>query len=329
MAFDYVKFRRGSTDAFSALNPKDPNTLYFVYENPAAKKGLLYLGDKLIGGGKFSELTDVDTDNAQPGDILVYVNIGTEQEPEYVWQAMDPERLPLIPDDAILPDDSNLAPGDTLSQAIMKLDEAISNIADTDSWRPIYVEGVQQLTDSLDSGYVNFTAGVGIALAASNGTINISVDANALAEIIEQVVGEIVVPYDGNKPGLVPEAPETDPQDPSDVPSNYVLAGDGTWININNFGPYWEELSGVVIPDFTQEYPIDLNYYYIGAPLEVAEGILDNMGIAHTAVQSDIPAIEPNQTLVVVDKDEVGYYDVAPSSVELKYKADEPHSHIM
>lgn len=324
MAFDYVKFRRGSTDAFSALNPKDPNTLYFVYENPAAKKGLLYLGDKLIGGGKFSELTDVDTENAQPGDILVYVNIGTEQEPEYVWQAMDPERLPLIPDDAVLPDNSNLAPGDTLSEAIMKLDEAIGDIADTDSWRPIYVEGVEELTNSIDSGYVNFAAGVGIALAAANGTINISIDAQALAELVE----DIIVPYNGDEPGLVPKAPETDSQDPSDVPGNYVLAGDGTWINITNLGPFWEDLTGVVIPDFTQEYPIDLNYYYIGTPLEVAEGILDNMGIAHTAVQFS-KGSRPDAAFVVVAQDAVGYYEVAPESVELTYKIDEPHSHIM
>lgn len=242
MAFDYVKFRRGNSIAFSALNPKDPNTLYFIYENPAAKKGLLYLGDKLIGGGNFSELADVDVENAQPGDILVYTNIGTEQEPEYVWQAMDPECLPLIPDDAILPADSNLAPGDSLSEAIMKLDEAIADVSDTDTWRPIYVEGVEQLTSALDSGSVNFTAGEGLVITASNGSINISVDAQAFIQSVEYLISQNIVPYNGSDPGLVPAAPETDPQDQSDVLGNYVLAGDGTWVNITNLGPYWIEL---------------------------------------------------------------------------------------
>lgn len=246
MAFDYVRFRRGNADAFSALNPKDPNTLYFVYANPQSKKGVLYLGDKLIGGGEFSDLAGVDVENAEPGDILWYTNIGTEENPEWVWQAIDPERLPLIPEDAVLSDNSHLAPGDTLSQAIMKLDEAIS-FNDTDSWRPIYVEGVEALSDSIESGHVNFAAGEGIALVASNGTITISIGSD-IADILEQLFEEHpeILPeipsYDGDEPGLVPSAPEVDPHDPSDIPANYVLAGDGTWINIQNLGPFWEDL---------------------------------------------------------------------------------------
>ncbi len=246
MAFDYVRFRRGNADAFSALNPKDPNTLYFVYSSPQSKKGLLYLGDKLIGGGSFADIADVDVENAQPGDILVYTNVGTEQEPVYVWKTTDPEVLPLIPEDAVLSDNSHLAPGDTLSQAIMKLDEAIS-FNDTDSWRPIYVEGVEALSDSIESGHVNFAAGEGIALAASNGIITISIGSD-IADILEQLFEEHpeILPeipsYDGDEPGLVPSAPEVDPQDPSDIPANYVLAGDGTWINIQNLGPFWEDL---------------------------------------------------------------------------------------
>lgn len=246
MAFDYVKFRRGNADAFSALNPKDPNTLYFIYTTPAAKKGLLYLGDKLIGGGEFADLVGVDVSTAQPGDILYYTNIGTEEEPIWVWKNIDPERLPLIPEDAVLPEDSHLAPGDTLSVAIMKLDAAIN--ADTNSWRPIYVEGVEALSSALESGHVDFAAGNGIQLSALNGVINISIDANQIEELIADVIEDLIKPFDGNEPGLVPAAPETDPDDDSDVPGNYVLAGDGTWVNINNFGVYWEDLPEYVGP---------------------------------------------------------------------------------
>ena len=238
MAFDYVKFRRGNTDAFSALQIKDPNTLYFVYSNPSSRKGLLYLGDKLIGGGNFSDLTDVDVENAQPGDILVYTNIGTEEEPEYIWMSTDPEILPLIPEDAVLDENSHLAPGDTLSEAIMKLDEAIAE-SDTDTWRPIYVSGVEALSNILDSGAVNFEAGSGIGLLASNGTITISIDSEGLENLLE----DILYPYNGNDPGLVPAAPDTDDEDEDDVPANYVLSGEGTWVNIQNLGPFWQDIS--------------------------------------------------------------------------------------
>ena len=61
----YVKFYRGSTTAFELLktnNRLDSDTLYFVYTNANATKGLLYLGDKLISGsvdGSGSVLTDI------------------------------------------------------------------------------------------------------------------------------------------------------------------------------------------------------------------------------------------------------------------------------
>ncbi len=179
MAFDYVKFRRGNADAFSALHPKDPNTLYFVYSNPAAKRGLLYLGDKLIGGGEFSQLIDVDVANAQPGDILWYTNIGTEENPVWGWQAIDPERVPLIPDDAVLSEDSHLAPGDTLSQAIMKLDEAIAT-SDSNTWRAVRVNGIEALSNAITSGAVDFAGDDGIALSVENGTITISLGDNLI-----------------------------------------------------------------------------------------------------------------------------------------------------
>lgn len=259
MAFDYVRFRRGNSDAFSALNPKDPNTLYFVYANPAAKKGLLYLGDKLIGGGEFSDMTGIDVENAEPGDILIYTNIGTEEEPEWVWKASSPEILKLIPDDATLPEGSNLAPGDSLSVAIMKLDEAIG-LADSNTWRAIHVNGVEALSNAITSGAVNFAAGDGIVLAAANGTITISLGSN-LVDVIQQLLEdhpELLPVYGGDIAGLVPAAPTPDPDVEGDSTANYVLGGNGTWININNLGPFWNDLTGEPIPDFSSMNSSDM-----------------------------------------------------------------------
>ena len=47
---NYVKFIRGTPDAYTSLPEKDLNTLYFISENDS-DSGLLYLGDKLIGDG--------------------------------------------------------------------------------------------------------------------------------------------------------------------------------------------------------------------------------------------------------------------------------------
>lgn len=84
----YVKFYRGSTAAFELLktnNRLDSDTLYFVYTNANATKGLLYLGDKLISGSvdgsggvstdiALEDLVDVTIDDTslENYQILVY-----------------------------------------------------------------------------------------------------------------------------------------------------------------------------------------------------------------------------------------------------------------
>ena len=61
---NYVKFQRGTTLAYKKLAVKDPDTLYFIYETDD-NKGVLYLGEKLITGGKldgpisFNDLIEV------------------------------------------------------------------------------------------------------------------------------------------------------------------------------------------------------------------------------------------------------------------------------
>ena len=73
----YVKFLRGTPSAYQNLSPKDPNTLYYVYE-PNADRGVLYLGDKLISGSlsaatSLSDLTDITLSaGITEGSLLVY-----------------------------------------------------------------------------------------------------------------------------------------------------------------------------------------------------------------------------------------------------------------
>lgn len=74
---NYVKFLRGTPNAYSRLTPKDDDTLYFVAEKDA-DRGVLYLGEKLISGSLSSsttlqDLTDVLIDaGIEAGSLLYY-----------------------------------------------------------------------------------------------------------------------------------------------------------------------------------------------------------------------------------------------------------------
>ena len=78
---NYVKFLRGTPEAFAKLAVKDSNTLYFISEKDATV-GSLYLGAKLISASTSSstgeisikDLKDVliDNDLLVDGSILMY-----------------------------------------------------------------------------------------------------------------------------------------------------------------------------------------------------------------------------------------------------------------
>lgn len=74
----YVRFMRGSQEAYDALVSKDDNTLYFVYDPANIKAGALYMGNRLISGGDtilqsatLKELADVLAEEVKENSILV------------------------------------------------------------------------------------------------------------------------------------------------------------------------------------------------------------------------------------------------------------------
>ena len=75
----YVKFMRGTWQAFNKLEEKDTDTLYFISEHESGDT-LLYLGSKLIAGGdadisvsSINDLKDVLlTEDIVDGSILIY-----------------------------------------------------------------------------------------------------------------------------------------------------------------------------------------------------------------------------------------------------------------
>lgn len=78
---NYVKFLKGTPSAYTALEPKDSNTLYFITA-PNATVGKLYLGDILVAGSvdsdgsdivdSLSELIDVNLAGLKTGQVLSY-----------------------------------------------------------------------------------------------------------------------------------------------------------------------------------------------------------------------------------------------------------------
>lgn len=76
---NYVKFIRGTPDAYASLPKKDSNTLYFISETDS-DSGLLYLGDKLIGDGNngsgskisLNDLSDILIETIADKQLLVY-----------------------------------------------------------------------------------------------------------------------------------------------------------------------------------------------------------------------------------------------------------------
>lgn len=87
MNTNYVKFIRGSADAFNKLATKDSNTLYFITGDESLK---LYLGNTLIGSSSdikvsaLEDLSNVTISNLLNQDILMYngkewINTSLEQ----------------------------------------------------------------------------------------------------------------------------------------------------------------------------------------------------------------------------------------------------------
>lgn len=81
MAVNYVKFQRGSQEAYDALKAAgnlDSNTLYFIYKNEADAVGALYMGNRIISGGDITiasatldDLADVVVTGAGTNAFLV------------------------------------------------------------------------------------------------------------------------------------------------------------------------------------------------------------------------------------------------------------------
>lgn len=85
----YVKFLKGTSDAFSKLSSKNNDTLYFIYENENSETGSLYLGSKKISDGNIKQfLPDNLTISGTEDNKLKLSNFG---ERFYVYDSQTGE----------------------------------------------------------------------------------------------------------------------------------------------------------------------------------------------------------------------------------------------
>lgn len=90
MAVNYVKFFRGTPEAFQKLTNKNNDTLYFISRSDDAE-GSLYLGSKLISSGisSLSDLYDIAIDDIlTDGQILAYDEVSEKWVNKSVFEAI-------------------------------------------------------------------------------------------------------------------------------------------------------------------------------------------------------------------------------------------------
>ena len=98
---NYVKFMRGTINAYNKLATKDDDTLYFLYDNdnPSENEGYLYLGNKFISGPcggdvqpeviNLTDLKDVIISQDLNYDALLAFDPQTQQWKSYSFDALN------------------------------------------------------------------------------------------------------------------------------------------------------------------------------------------------------------------------------------------------
>ena len=137
---NYVKFQRGSQEAYNALKAAgtlDNNTLYFIYDETNNSTGALYMGTRVISGGDVTvasatldDLADVIVKNADTNSFLV-----KDENDTWVAKSLD-EVIALIQeklkiDPTITEDISNLQSSvDDIVKNIGTIEESLEAKAD-------------------------------------------------------------------------------------------------------------------------------------------------------------------------------------------------------
>lgn len=169
---NYVKFLRGTIDAYKRLPHKDSDALYFVTENKDSEYGKLYLGDKLIGidvidttgGISLKDIKDIVLgENISQDDLLVYDAETKTWSPKPIEQA--------------------------IQEADLNLLEMVGATADQDGNKglvPVPKAGMQNLFLRGDATWADPTAS--LTTVVNNILNGASINANTLAKVEARIV---------------------------------------------------------------------------------------------------------------------------------------------
>ncbi len=173
---NYVKFQRGSQDAYNALKQAgrlDNNTLYFIYDDADKSAGALYLGTRFISGGdatvtptNLDDLADVIVNGAGTNSFLV-------KNEEDVWVAKSLEDVIALIEDKLQVDPA-------ITENVSKLQDSVNDI----------IEDIGLLEDAInekaDSEFVNEE----LAKKADAETVNTALSSKADAETVNAALDE-------------------------------------------------------------------------------------------------------------------------------------------
>ncbi len=191
MALNFVKFQRGTQEAYNRLktaNRLESDALYFIYDKDAPEDGgLLYLGDVLIGGTgaagvtQLNELSDVNFGDAAllDGMILQYNNNTHQWQPKSIKTAIENSGANMGATDLPIVQSTTKTEQETVAHAIAAVDadpiegdivfvNNIPYIFDGSSWILLTgtaledrVAGLESTTNNLQTSVRNLGSALG------------------------------------------------------------------------------------------------------------------------------------------------------------------------
>lgn len=237
MPVQFVKFQRGTQSAYDRLLRKDPETLYFIYNDPndAEQGGKLYLGDRLIGGSsannvtQLSDLSDLDlsalsTVQNPDGMILQYNNNTSKWEAQSIVTAL--ENANVTPDVSSTTAASNQTPEQaaaaanvTPSEGDIVFVDGVPYIYNGSTWQNLNGSSLESTLNNLESRLSAVESG----LQAVDGKISSAI---ASAQHLKYVI-----PQDGILPEIATASPGS-------LDNTIFLVPNNTADNEDNYDEY-------------------------------------------------------------------------------------------
>lgn len=337
MAINYVKFQRGSKEAYDALKTAgklDENTLYFIYPEADTTIGALFMGSRAISGGdiittaaSLSELSDVMVAGAgtnsflvKEGDnwvaktvedvaTLVKENMGDIAAPAQVFQGtIGAEESN---EDAITRIVSEATPVDGDSLILKKLIadgkyEYTAYVYSGESWAAM--DGNYNAENVYFGNDLTYTSNIGVLTVPSSGSGTIVATGKNLKEVLASILAKRTLPNKVNPSVAVSSANSKEYEVGTTIAPAYSAtfsAGSYT------YGP----ATGVTVSAWKAVLGEETLTTQTGTFAEMTIADSTNVRIAVTATHSEGVAPKDNLGAVLTDSSELAQKQIQAGSV--------------